>query len=75
MRATGAKPAGTEDEAGAAKITKARSLGTTVLDEAGLLALLSGTNPAPQQPAAQQSAPKPLSKPSATAPFHQQELF
>jgi DNA ligase (NAD+) len=58
-------------EAGASKIAKARSLGTTVLDEAGLLALLSGT-PAPA-PAPERDVP---AKPTpASVPFHQQELF
>ena len=59
-------------EAGAAKIAKARSLGTTVLDESGLLALLSDISvpaPAASQPSAP-SKPKP-----ATAPYRQQELF
>jgi len=58
-------------EAGAAKLTKARSLGTTVLDEAGLLALLSGTSapaPLPEKPAPKKQKQNP-------APFHQQELF
>lgn len=63
-------------EAGASKITKARSLGTAVLDEAGLLALLSGTSapvatlekPAPDMPSP--AMPKPTA-----APFRQQELF
>ncbi len=60
-------------EAGAAKITKARSLGTEILDEAGLLALLSGT-PA-RTPEAKRPSPKPSSKTTATTPFQQQELF
>ena len=58
-------------DAGAAKLTKARSLGTTVLDEAGLLALLSGTSapaPLPEKPAPNKQKQNP-------APFHQQELF
>ncbi|MEI7901152.1 MAG: NAD-dependent DNA ligase LigA [bacterium] len=62
-------------EAGASKLTKARSLGTTVLDEAGLLALLAGTPapaPQPESPAPAKSKKTP-SAPSA--PFHQQELF
>ncbi len=55
-------------DAGAAKITKARNLGTNVLDEAGLRALLSGsTVPQPTKP----SAPPP----AAVAPYQQQELF
>ena len=60
-------------EAGASKITKARSLGTAVLDEAGLLALLAGTS-APAA-ASEKPAPKPTISTCATVPFHQQELF
>ena len=58
-------------EAGAAKLTKARSLGTTVLDEAGLLALLSGT----PTPIAVPEKPAPKKQKQNPAPFHQQELF
>jgi DNA ligase (NAD+) len=67
----------TGSEAGGSKLTKARSLGTEILDEASLLALLAGTpaTVSQQQPEPKQLAPKPHSKPSATAPFHQQELF
>ena len=60
-------------EAGASKLTKARSLGTAVLDEAGLLALLIGTaaeTAAPQPPAASAQTP-----PAAQDPYRQQELF
>ena len=63
-------------EAGASKITKARSLGTEVLDESSLLALLAGAPaPAAQHPVPKPPAPKPSPKPPATASFHQQELF
>ena len=59
-------------EAGATKVAKARSVGTAVLDEAGLLALLSGAS-APQPPAPEPSLPR---KPAAApAPYRQQELF
>jgi DNA ligase (NAD+) len=51
------------DNVGATKINKARSLGTEILDEAGLAALLGG-GAAPQKP-----------PPSAAAPYRQQELF
>ncbi len=72
-------------EAGAAKLTKARSLGTAILDESGLLALLAGTPaPAPAPPPANAAkpakpapapAPAPAKKKSSAAPFRQQELF
>lgn len=58
-------------EAGATKVAKARSVGTAVLDEAGLLALLSGAS-APQPPAPEPPARKPA---AASAPYRQQELF
>jgi DNA ligase (NAD+) len=63
-------------EAGASKIAKARSLGTAVLDEAGLLALLSGTSApvaAPERPVP--DGPSPARPKPAAAPFRQQELF
>jgi len=63
-------------EAGASKLKKARGLGTDILDEAGLIALLSGTSaPAPQQPAPKPQTPKPASRPASNAAFQQQELF
>ena len=56
---------------GATKTNKARALGTTVIDEADLLALLAGTAtpsaPAPETP---RTAPEPKD-----APYRQQELF
>jgi DNA ligase (NAD+) len=62
-------------EAGASKISKARSLGTTVLDEAGLLALLAGTSvPAPAPQPTAQPVKQPKAKASAE-PYRQQELF
>ena len=55
-------------DAGATKISKARNLGIQILDEAGLLALLAGSN-VPQPP-------KPAKPPrAASAPYQQQELF
>jgi DNA ligase (NAD+) len=59
---------------GATKTNKARALGTTVIDEAGLLALLAGTAtpsaPAPETPrTAQKTADPP------DTPYRQQELF
>ncbi|HHU13680.1 MAG: NAD-dependent DNA ligase LigA [Kiritimatiellae bacterium] len=60
---------------GATKTNKARALGTTVIDEAGLLALLTGTAtpssaPAPETPrTAQKTADPP------DTPYRQQELF
>jgi DNA ligase (NAD+) len=56
---------------GATKLSKARSLGTEVLDEPGLLALLSGPAPAPA-PAPAKTAKAPAEAP---APFQQQELL
>jgi len=59
---------------GATKLNKARSLGTEILDEAGLLALLSGTVAPAPQPAVPVQAEKPADgKPPA--PYRQQELF
>ena len=58
-------------DAGAAKLTKARNLGTAVLDEAGLLALLSGTS----APVAVPEKPAPAKPKPAAAPYRQQELF
>jgi DNA ligase (NAD+) len=59
---------------GATKTNKARALGTTVIDEAGLLALLAGTatpsSPAPETP---RTAPEPEDAPDT--PYSQQELF
>ena len=63
-------------EAGGSKLNKARSLGTEILDESGLLALLAGTPAvAPQQPEPKPPAPKSSTKPPSAVPFHQQELF
>lgn len=66
-------------DAGATKISKARTLGTTVLDEAGLLTLLSGgISPAaaPQPPPPADKKNKAKTSPSqGTDPYRQQELF
>ena len=69
-------------EAGATKVNKARSLGTEVLDEAGLLALLAGAAAAePQAQATPETKPAKAAKAAkakdknAAAPFRQQELF
>lgn len=59
------------ENVGATKLNKARSLGTEILDEAGLLALLSGA----VGPAGAPGQPPPDTPPAAPAPFHQQELF
>jgi len=59
------------ENVGATKLNKARSLGTEILDEAGLLALLSGA----AGPAGASGQPPPDMPPAAPAPFHQQELF
>jgi len=58
-------------EAGGSKLAKARSLGTEILDEAGLLALLAGT----PSPAPQPKPPAPAKQTPSPTPFHQQELF
>ena len=59
---------------GATKTNKARALGTTVIDEAGLLALLAGTaTPSAPAPEAPRAAPEPEDTPDT--PYHQQELF
>ena len=60
------------DNVGAAKISKARSLGTDVLDEAGLNALLSGA-PIPVKSVPEK--PAESKKSSTQAPYRQQELF
>ncbi|HQL51404.1 MAG TPA: NAD-dependent DNA ligase LigA [Kiritimatiellia bacterium] len=62
------------ENVGATKISKARSLGTTVIDEAGLLALLAGTASAANVPDTPRTAPKTADAPLAT-PYQQQELF
>jgi DNA ligase (NAD+) len=68
-------------EAGGSKLTKARSLGTEIIDEAGLLALLSGTpSAAPAQPPPAPAptplpAPAPAKQKSPSDPYRQQELF
>ncbi|OQC23435.1 MAG: DNA ligase [Verrucomicrobia bacterium ADurb.Bin070] len=62
------------ENVGATKISKARSLGTTVIDEAGLLALLAGTASAANAPDTPRAAPKAADVPLAT-PYQQQELF
>ncbi len=65
-------------EAGGSKLSKARTLGTEILDEAGLLMLLAdGPSPVPVSPppATQLPEPKPAPAPSSTVPFQQQELF
>jgi BRCT domain type II-containing protein len=59
------------DNVGATKVSKARSLGTGVLDEAGLSALLSGSHPSGSEPVV---ASKPAD-PEASPPYRQQELF
>lgn len=59
------------DNVGATKISKARSLGTEVLDEAGLAALLAGARPFGPEPA----APAKPAEPGASSPYRQQELF
>lgn len=59
------------ENVGATKLNKARSLGTEILDETGLLALLSGA----AGPAGAPGQPPPDTPPAAPAPFHQQELF
>ena len=59
------------DNVGATKISKARSLGTGVLDEAGLAALLTGSRPFEPEPA----APAKPAEPGAASPYRQQELF
>ena len=58
-------------EAGGSKLTKARSLGTAVLDEASLLSLLSGST----APSAAPQLTVPEKPTSAIAPYRQQELF
>jgi DNA ligase (NAD+) len=59
---------------GATKTNKARALGTTVVDEAGLLALLAGTaTPSAPAPEAPRTAPEPEDTPDT--PYSQQELF
>lgn len=66
-------------DAGSTKVTKARSLGTEVLDEAGLLALLAGSAaPAPRaepKPEPQPTQAAPAKKKTTDTPFRQQELF
>lgn len=59
------------ENVGATKLNKARSLGTEILDEAGLLVLLSGA----AGPAGAPGQPPPDMPPAAPAPFYQQELF
>ncbi len=56
------------DNVGATKLGKARSLGTEILDEAGLFALLAGA-------AAPEHLKQPTPPPPAESPFRQQELF
>jgi len=62
------------DNVGANKIAKARDLGTGVLDEAGLLALLEGA-PVPPKAVLPKTKPDVAKKPSVQEPYHQQELF
>ncbi len=60
-------------DAGATKLSKASSLGTTVLDETGLLNLLSGTSSAPVAETQRSSRTSDTAR--ASAPYRQQELF
>ncbi len=68
-------------DAGSAKVSKARELGTAVLDESGLLALLAGAAAAKPPAEAKPEPPPPKAKAAKTQnaraqePFHQQELF
>ena len=59
-------------DAGATKLSKARSLGTTVLDEAGLRDLLSGTSAPVAEP---HRSTRTSDTASSSDPYRQPELF